>query len=330
MDKFKRLVDYVLNITDYVIAWVNKTAGGVIRKLTGGLDPKFNQGIDDTINRNGQPQSNAEFVANVESFVKGTPAERFFKNNPSFIKELAERAVAMADDASTPICNPDLLPKTAQVTMHQQVIYCDDSTSMKREGRWDAQAQLANRIARITTRILPQGEGVALRFINQESKGDATLSFEQIGEILKGATWDGDTPIGTNLKSKILQPLVYDKLSSKLERPLLISIITDGMPDPEPRSTLVDAIVECGDKLQGAGYPRESVKFVIGQVGSANAATKFLQEIGNESKIADVVFVATERLDAKASQLTSDWDMDAWLIETLYSPFKGSEAKKTK
>jgi hypothetical protein len=76
------------------------------------------------VNRNGQPQTDAEFVANVASFVKGTPAERFFKNNPNFIKELAEKAAAMKDDPTTPICTPDLLPKTAQVTMHQQVIYC--------------------------------------------------------------------------------------------------------------------------------------------------------------------------------------------------------------
>jgi hypothetical protein len=143
MDKFKKLVDYVLNVTDYVIAWVNKTAKGVVRKLTGGLDPNFNSNIDgvsktnptlnsqrslltilQAVNPNGQPQSDAEFVANVENFVKGTPAERFFKDNPNFIKELAEKAVALKAEGSTPICNPDLLPKTIQVTMHQQVIYC--------------------------------------------------------------------------------------------------------------------------------------------------------------------------------------------------------------
>jgi hypothetical protein len=130
---------------------------------------------------------------------------------------------------------------------------------MKREGRWNSQAQLVNRIARITTRILPKKEGVALRFINQDTDSALSLNFEQIGETLQRVTWGGDTPIGTNLKSKILQPLVYDKLSSKLERPLLISIITDGMPDPEPRTTLVNTIVECGDKLESAGYRRESV-----------------------------------------------------------------------
>jgi hypothetical protein len=58
--------------------------------------------------------------------------------------------------------------------------------------------------------------------------------------------------------SKILELLVYIKLPNELKRPLLISIITDGMPDLEPKGTLVEAIAECGDKLEAAGLPRES------------------------------------------------------------------------
>lgn len=75
---------------------------------------------------------------------------------------------------------------------------------------------------------------------------------------------------------------------------------------------------------------------MIGQVGSANAATKFLQDIGKESRIANVVFVAsgelavtthtyniqalrasantvTEKLDVTSSKLESDWKMDEWV-----------------
>lgn len=232
------------------------------------------------VNNDGQPNTKAEFVSNVRKAFEGTPAERFFKNNPKFIEELAEKAASLADDPNTPICGKDLLPKTAQVTMHQQVLYCgecdddiqiassdivrvadasytDDSTSMKREGRWDSQNQLINRIARVTTRILPEGEGVYIRYINQEIPSSDSLKFEELRDVVKPLTWGGDTPIGTNLKSKVLEPLVYSQLPD-LKRPLLVSIITDGMPDPEPRSTLVDAIAECGDKLEAAGLPRES------------------------------------------------------------------------
>ena len=132
---------------------------------------------------------------------------------------------------------------------------------MKRDGRWDAQVQLVKRITRITTRILPEGDGVALRFINQNVDNSDKLSFLEIGNIMEKMSWqrNGDTPIGTYLKSKILEPLVYSKLQPQtLARPLLISVITDGMPSQEKDEAFVEAIKECGIKLEQAGYPRES------------------------------------------------------------------------
>lgn len=142
MDNIKLYVDYILSITDYVIAWVNQTAKGVIQKLFG-LNPVFVQDTNQVsnmklaeltemtkltifqeINPDGQPKDNAEFVANVKKAFQTTPAGRFFENNPRFIEELADKAAALANDPDTPICRENLLPKTAQVTMHQQVLYC--------------------------------------------------------------------------------------------------------------------------------------------------------------------------------------------------------------
>ena len=132
---------------------------------------------------------------------------------------------------------------------------------MMREGRWAAQVQLVKRITQITTRILPEGDGVALRFINQNVDNSDNLSFLEIGNIMENKSWqrNGDTAIGTYLKSKILEPLVYSKLQPQtLARPLLISVITDGMPSQEKEEAFVEAIKECGVKLEQAGYPRES------------------------------------------------------------------------
>lgn len=92
-----------------------------------------------------------------------------------------------------------------------------------------AQVQLVKRITRITTRILPEGDGVALRFINQNANNSDKLSFPEIGKIMEKTSWqrNGDTAIGTYLKSKILEPLVYSKLRPQtLARPLLISVIS--------------------------------------------------------------------------------------------------------
>lgn len=74
------------------------------------------------------------------------------------------------------------------------------------------------------------------RFINQDVDDSSNLTLAGIGNVLELMSWKpgGNTEIGTYLRSKILEPLVYSKLEPKsLERPLLISVITDGMPSGE-------------------------------------------------------------------------------------------------
>ncbi|KAK9772376.1 hypothetical protein SCAR479_10914 [Seiridium cardinale] len=323
----ERIVSFVLNLLSYVVAWVNRAFNVVVGIKTAP------ESLTRQVNPSRQADDKATFVADVEGFVAKTPnsVRNFFKGKPDYIKDVAQRAADLADDPTTPICRKDLLPKTISVSLHQQVLYCDDSGSMKRDGRWDAQRNLANRIARITTRILPPGEGVALRFINQNVDNSTSLTYEQIGDIIGSTKWGGDTPIGTSLQTKILQPLVYDKIQSdvKLDRPLLVSIITDGMPEPEPRNTLVNTIVDCGDRLMNAGYDRASVKFVIGRVGTAKMAATFLSEVQADQRIADVVHVVDDQMDKKMEDVKDSMELDRWLIETLFSPIKDAGDKKT-
>ncbi|KAI9642900.1 hypothetical protein NHQ30_008634 [Ciborinia camelliae] len=294
----QKLVEMVLSFLLYVVAVLNRFVDGVLHELyelNPNVDPVINKDVNPT-----EPGSTAEFLANVNSFIEDSPIERFFKGKP-FIKELAEKAAALQDNPDTPLCEKDLLPKTINVSLHQQVVYCDDSSSMRREGRFESQKRLVERITRVSTMILPEGEGVALRFINQNVDNADNLSFKQIGDTLNSMTYktNGETEIGTNLKTKILEPMIYSKLETQsLERPLLISIITDGQPSRENPSTLIDAIKECGDRLEGAGYPRESVKFLLGQIGSAKAATKFLEGIRDtiaNSDVAKVMYCTSAR-----------------------------------
>ncbi|KAF7331102.1 putative ankyrin repeat protein [Mycena venus] len=333
-----KLAGVVGSVLLYVVAWVNKTAKGVMRRLFG-LNPKLNKNIDEVIN-DGKTPDKVQFVENVDKFVKENPTlERFFKGNPKYIQELAKKATELENDPSTPLGQPNLLPKTIKVTLHQQVIYCDDSSSMKRDGRWDAQVRLVKKIAQITTRILPEGR---------------RRRAAEIGGIMDKMSWqpNGDTAIGTYLRSKILEPLVYSKLHPQsLARPLLISVITDGMPSREKDEAFVEAIKECGDKLKQAGYPRESeyihpsispfdiyalseavgsrtrnfagVKFMIGQIGVAKTAAAFLEDVGKNKDIADMVFVTSDQLDKKVSAYKeNEGDLDRWLMETLFSPIK--------
>ena len=174
---------------------------------------------------------------------------------------------------------------------------------MKREGRWEAQKALVRRLTKITTRILPNGEGVALRFINREVDNSSNLDPIAVGKIMDPMQWQpgGNTEIGTYLRSRILEPLVYANIRTQsLDRPLLVCMTTNGMPEPEDKSKLSEAILKCGKELEKAGYPRKStcigsvvflmlaylltalsagVMFVIGQIGTAKSSTKFLESL---------------------------------------------------
>ncbi|KAI2466904.1 ankyrin [Annulohypoxylon bovei var. microspora] len=330
-----RLSDYALSFLLSIISWVNIHVNGIVRRIFG-LNPRPDENIDEDVDIPEEP-SGAELVESIGKFVDDNPIlKRFFKGKEDYIKELAQKAVDLENDTSTSLGCKELLPKTIKVSLHQQVLYCDDSSSMRKDGRWDSQKSLIERITKITTRILPEGEGVLLRFINQDVEHSSNLNLDGIGNVLESISWKRErshTQIGTYLKSKILEPLVYSKLESEhegLERPFLISVITDGMPTQESPSEFVDAILECGDKLEKAGYPRKSVKFMVGQVGSGKDAAKFLDGLRSNAEIAEVVYCTSDQLDAKFAEFhENEWDLDRWLIETLFSPIKDPETMKT-
>lgn len=128
---------------------------------------------------------------------------------------------------------------------------------------WADLKEVVDRIARITTVLIPDDQGVELRFINNEEHGSSNLRQEHIREKMNKfkPVAGQQTEIGYNLKRKILQPLIYDKIQrdGSLERPLLISIITDGAPegDLEKNNDFIKAINECGDFLDKQfKYPR--------------------------------------------------------------------------
>ena len=57
--------------------------------------------------------------------------ERFFKGNPNYIQDLAKKATELSNDRTTPLGQPDLLPKVIKVALYQQVIYCGMSLNLR-------------------------------------------------------------------------------------------------------------------------------------------------------------------------------------------------------
>ncbi|KAJ2973263.1 hypothetical protein NUW58_g8980 [Xylaria curta] len=236
-----------------------------------------------------------------------------------------------------PLSKSENIKTLIRVSMFRPVIYCDDSGSMLKDDRQKAQADLVERIARITTRLVPEGEGVELRFINKSADDLSGLDEKGIRERMNELkiTPGSYTQIGIGLKEKILKPLVYEPLESKegLTRPLLVCIITDGYPQNPPTvgpvaglnreqpETTKNNIDECGEKLDRAEYPRSSVRFLVNQIGKSDKAREFLEDLGNDTRLSDVVHVTTDMLDDKWKELRDNKQhLEEWLLQTLLAP----------
>jgi hypothetical protein len=129
---------------------------------------------------------------------------------------------------------------------------------MKKGQRKEHLEELSKRITSITTRVVPDDEGIEVRFINAATTpGMSKPSLEAISGIMEGVRFDGWTQIGTNLKKKVFDEIVYHQLDSDtFKRPVLVSVITDGEPTGagENNNTFKDVILECGRRLKAKGY----------------------------------------------------------------------------
>ena len=124
--------------------------------------------------------------------------------------------------------------------------------------RYDDQKAMVERIARVATRIIPEQMGIDLRFINART-AFTDRREEQILTDMTAVTPRGTTPLGRSLKERILEPLIYHPLERgiPLERPYLISIITDGRPDDH--ESFINALHECKSALEDANYPENGM-----------------------------------------------------------------------
>jgi hypothetical protein len=81
----------------------------------------------------GETPNKADFLENIDDFLakdENAALGRFFKDDPNYIQDLAKKATELANDPTTPLGQPDLLPKVIKVTLHQQVIYCGMSLNL--------------------------------------------------------------------------------------------------------------------------------------------------------------------------------------------------------
>ena len=142
------------------------------------------------------------------------------------------------------------------------LIFADDSGSMAAYGRMESLKKTAIHVAAIATALKESSQhigGLSIRFINYG--GDSNMNnigtVADVEQALSNVYPSSDTKIGTELKRKVLEPFIMNVLErpgGKLDKPFLITIITDGEPAGESRSTLKNMILWCKEYMVSKGY----------------------------------------------------------------------------
>ncbi|KAI0415496.1 hypothetical protein F5X98DRAFT_376784 [Xylaria grammica] len=108
-------------------------------------------------------------------------------------------------------------------------------------------------------------------------------------------------------------------------RPVLISIITGGLPEKESLDTLKKAMIQCGDTLETHGH-HKAVRFQLSQIGHHKDAKKFLASLRTEPFLKDVLFCIAEQLETKFEELRDNGRrLEQWVLKLLMGPIMDAE-----
>ncbi|KAJ3116110.1 hypothetical protein HDU96_010404 [Phlyctochytrium bullatum] len=179
----------------------------------------------------------------------------------------------------------------AALALYDVVFYCDDSGSMsgaENGTRIDDMKVILERVAEVATVF--DDDGISVRFMNANVNGDHITAAYQITQLLQGIPFKYTTPLGTELKKKIIDPFGLQKLrNGALGKPVLVIIITDGEPYPEPRNVVYKVIGDAKAELVKSGYPVKAITYQFAQCGRDEKAQEFLSELDSNQTIGDVI-----------------------------------------
>lgn len=221
----------------------------------------------------------------------------------------------------------------AKLALFDVILYCDDSGSMAFEeggSRIDDLKLIVSRVAFAAS--LFDDDGIQVRFMNSRVEGNGLKTEQDAMNLINQVRFSGLTPLGTNLNNKILEPLVLGPArANRLQKPVLIIAITDGIPGGEARETLTNVIINANNVLRSTRYGADAVSFQLAQVGNDMKARAFLEEIDNHPIVGDLVDCTSnfenEQDDMLKAVPSVDLTPELWLVKMLLGGIDSSYDK---
>jgi len=179
-------------------------------------------------------------------------------------------------------------------------------------------------------------DGIDVRFMNTDPPPQQTSgirSEQQIDQLLQGHRFSGLTPMGTNLKKKVIDGIFTPALNSgQMRKPLLVIAITDGQPAGEPPTAVIDAVRDAVQQAQRSRYGPGAIAFQFAQVGNDQAAREFLGKLDADPTVGAMVDCTsnyeTESEEMARAHPPVDLTPDLWMIKLILGAIDSSYDSK--
>ncbi|TID18952.1 hypothetical protein E6O75_ATG06073 [Venturia nashicola] len=277
----------------------------------------------------------AGFKQALQQCIQEKQLQGFYPPNSPALDQIAQKAA----QAIGPLCQrwhiqPEIGNDLVKLGLYDIVIYIDDSGSMQFEEAGERIKDLRlilERVASVAT--IFDDDGISLRFMNArypEQSLENIRTEQQIDALMRNAQFKGLTPMGTELRAKVVDGIIVPKVQQRQYRkPTLVITITDGQPAGEAPNTVFDTIKYAAQVVSQAHGPG-GVSFQFAQVGNDQKAREFLGKLDEDPSIGQLIDCTSnyenesEEMQKQGVNLTPD----LWIVKLLLGSIDSSYDRK--
>jgi len=261
--------------------------------------------------------------------------QQFYPPNSPQLDQIAQKAVsqipALAQRWRIPM---EVANELVQLGLYDIIIFIDDSGSMAFEEAGERIKDLRLILERVaSTATIFDEDGISLRFMNanyQINMLENIKSEQQIGQIMDTVQYKGLTPMGTELRKKVIDGIVMNKIRDRrYTKPHLVIVITDGQPAGEAATTVFDTIKYAAQEV-GRQFGSGGIAFQIAQVGNDLKAREFLAKLDEDPVVGKLVD-CTSNYENESDEMRRkgvDLTPDLWLVKLLLGAVDSSYDSK--
>ncbi|KAH0009865.1 hypothetical protein KCU78_g10552, partial [Aureobasidium melanogenum] len=277
-----------------------------------------------------QPAGPAEIQAYKQSLqqtVQEKGLQAFYPPGSPMLDQIANKASMQVDR----LCqqwriNKEIGNDIIKLALYDVVLYIDDSGSMKFEENGERIKDLQLILERVATAAtLFDDDGISLRFMNDnppEHMIEHIKTEQQISQLVSAHKFSGLTPMGTELRKKVIDGIVMPAIRSRqMRKPILIISITDGQPAGEPTTAVFDTVRYAIQEASNSQYGRGAVAFQFAQVGNDEKAREFLGKLDDDPVVGQLVDCTSnfENESAEMARANPPVDLtpDLWILKLI-------------